>query len=474
MTMSLSTGLISGMDTGALVSQLIAAEGAPQAALRTRLKSAEAAASAYRTVNTTFLAVRAAAEAAVKPDVWTPVKATSSAPSNASVAASAGAVPGSLTFKVLGLASAHSVLEKNTAWTSAKAAYGASSITINDAAGTAKTPAITITDTDEDGTLSLAEAATAINNSSHGLNAAVVQVGKTEFALQLTSRTTGEDSRFSIVGSGGTVTNPTLGANAVIEIGDTAQAFTVTSATNTFDAVMPGATFTVNKVDTTTAVTLSVANDPDAVAAKMQTLVDAVNASLNEVRRATSNAKGSIATLKGDFSVSQLAGRLMNAVSSAISGAGAPVGTPPTPADLSPASVGFELSKDGKTVVFTKAKFLDALKADPALAQRMVSGRPAGVDAGGNAVTAVTGLAERLLDVAKTASDSATGSLVKLAEGKESQFKGMQERIDAWDLRLAKRKETLTRQFTAMETSLSSLRNQSTWLAGQINSLPSG
>ena len=46
--------------------------------------------------------------------------------------------------------------------------------------------------------------------------------------------------------------------------------------------------------------------------------------------------------------------------------------------------------------------------------------------------------------------------------------------VDAWDLRLVKRKETLTRQFTAMETALSSLRNQSTWLAGQINGLPSG
>jgi flagellar hook-associated protein 2 len=37
---------------------------------------------------------------------------------------------------------------------------------------------------------------------------------------------------------------------------------------------------------------------------------------------------------------------------------------------------------------------------------------------------------------------------------------------------LAKRKETLTRQFTAMETALSSLKNQSSWLAGQISSLP--
>jgi flagellar capping protein FliD len=121
MTMSLSTGLISGMDTGSLVSQLIAAEAAPQAALRTRLKTAEAAASAYRTVNTTFLAVRAAAEAAMKPDVWTPVKASSSS-GNVSVSASGGAIPGSLTFKVLGTATAHSVLEKNSTWTSAKAA----------------------------------------------------------------------------------------------------------------------------------------------------------------------------------------------------------------------------------------------------------------------------------------------------------------------------------------------------------------
>ncbi|MCW2743294.1 MAG: fliD [Blastococcus sp.] len=471
MTMSLSTGLISGMDTGSLITQLIAAEGAPQAALRTRLKTAELAASAYRTVNTTFLAVTAAADSALKPDVWNPVKASSSS-TNVSVSANGGATPGALTFKVLGTATAHSVLEKNSAWTSAKAAYGASSITVNDAAGAPKSPVITITDTDNDGTLSLAEAAAAINSSTHGLNAAVVQVGKTEFTLQVTSRTTGADSQFSITGSGGIVTNPTLGANARIKVGDTADAFEVSSATNTFDAVLPGATFTVKAADPATAVTLTVASDPDAVATKMQTLVDAVNASLNEVRRATSNAKDSTATLKGDFSVSQLAGRLMSAVSSAVLGAGAKAADGTVP-DLSPATVGFELSKDGRTVVFNKAKFITAMQSDPGLAQRMVSGRAAGTDSTGVAVTAITGVAQRLLDVAKSASDSTTGSLVKLAEGKESTLKGIQDGIAAWDLRLAKRKEALTRQFTAMETSLSSLRNQSTWLAGQINSLPS-
>ena len=467
MTMSLSTGLISGMDTGALVSQLIAAEAAPQTALKARLKSAEAAGSAYRTVNTTFLAVRAAAESATKSDIWSPVKATSST-TGVSVSAGSGAAPGSLTFKVLDTAKAHSVLSKNAAWTTATSAYGASSITVLDKDDVAKTPAISITDIDGDGTLTLTEAATAINNSTHGLSAAVVQISSTEFALQVTSKTTGKDSKFSVSGPG-TVTNPTLGADARIKIGDTLAAFEVASPTNTFASVLPGTSFTVGKADATTDVTITVTSDPDAVAAKMQSMVDAVNASLNEVRRATNNSKGSIATLKGDFSVTQLAGRLMDAVSSAIVGAAAPPN-----ANRSPATVGFELSKDGKTVVFTKAKFLDALQSDPAMAQRMVSGRTAGTDSNGDPVTAVTGLAERLLDVAKSASDSATGSLVKLAEGRESTLKGIEERIEAWNLRLAKRKETLTRQFTAMETSLSSLRNQSTWLAGQINSLPSG
>jgi flagellar hook-associated protein 2 len=143
-----------------------------------------------------------------------------------------------------------------------------------------------------------------------------------------------------------------------------------------------------------------------------------------------------------------------------------------------PATMGFTVAKDGKSIAFDKAKFLTALKADPTVAQRIVGGtaRTAGTDkvAGTSDDVKATGIAGRLLEVAKAASDSTTGSLVALAKGQDSLVKDIQQRIDAWDLRLVKRKETLTRQFTAMETALSSLRNQSTWLAGQINGLPSG
>jgi flagellar hook-associated protein 2 len=162
--------------------------------------------------------------------------------------------------------------------------------------------------------------------------------------------------------------------------------------------------------------------------------------------------------------VSSIAGQLLDAVSSAVG------------KDGSPAQVGFQLSKDGK-ITFDKAKFTAALKDTPALAQRMVSGTSAANGADGVAgtpddVVAVPGIAGRLSAVARSASDATTGTLVALANGQDNLVKDIKDRIADWDLRLAARKATLTRQFSAMETALSSLKNQSSWLAGQINSLP--
>jgi flagellar capping protein FliD len=456
MTMSLSTGLISGMDTGGLVNQLIQAEAGPQTALKARLKTSEVAASAFRTVNTTFLAVSAAAEAAMKPETWNPTRATVSGAPGVAVTATPGAASGTLTFTVKQLATSHAVMNQNTGvWKLPSSPYGASEIEVFDENNVALTPKISI-----GGDQSLAAAAAAINASSHGLTASVVQVGDGDARLRIASKDTGLASRFTIAGPGTFAVN-TEAADAQISIG-AVNPVLVSSSTNTFSSVLGGATFTVSKLDETATVT--VASDPDAVAAKMQALVDAVNAAVTTARDYTSNAPGSTAALKGDYSVSSLGGRLLDAATSPVAGAVIPP-PPATPTSGWPLTMGFTVARDGKSIVFDKEKFLTALKADPALAQRMV-----GAGAGDGATT---GIAGKLLAVAKAASDSSTGSLVAMAKGQDSLKKDYQDRIAAWDLRLAKRKETLTRQFTAMETGLSSLRNQSTWLAGQINSLPS-
>jgi flagellar hook-associated protein 2 len=463
MSMSVD-GLVSGMDTTSLITQLIQAEAAPQTALKARLSATQSAASAYRTVNTTFLAITAAAEALTSSALTTSRKATSS---NTAVTASAAptAITGSsLTFTVTALATTQTIVSK-TQWasptTDVRTVEPAWPIEILDSLGASKGTV------DVAPGATLADAVTAINDADLGVRAAILKVGDS-YRLQLTSETGGAAGGFVVksatedavtAGSGFVQTSP--GQDATLDLGG---GLTATSSTNTFADLLAGVSVTVSKVDATPA-TLTVSTDTDGVTGKVQTLVDAVNAALAEVKRATSNSTGSTATLKGDSSLTRLAGRLLDAVSAAVG------------ADGSAARVGFQLTKDGK-ITFDKAKFTTALKDDPALASRMVSGTPAslgadGVVGGGDDVAAVTGIAGRLLAVSKAASDATTGSIVALANGKDSLVKDYQNRIAAWDLRLVKRKETLTRQFTAMETALSSLKNQSTWLAGQINSLPS-
>jgi flagellar hook-associated protein 2 len=451
MTMSVD-GLISGMDTTSLISQLMQAEAAPQTALKSRLSVTQTAASAYRTVNTAFAALRAAAETALKADSWTPVKAQSSSTAVTAAAAS-GATSGSLTFAVKSTAAAHSIVSQAN-WTAATDAHGLTSpLEVRDENGVA-VGTISITGS------TLNDAVNAINASSFKLSAAAVKVGEGQYRLQVTAKETGAAAKFDL-GTAGTFTATTAGKDAVLTVG-TDSTYEVKSSTNTFDGLMPGVTLTANKQDPLAPITVTVGADPDAVAAKVQSLVDAVNSAITNVKTYTNNAKGSTAALKGDYAVSQLSGQLLDAVSFAVG------------ADGSPARVGFQLTKDGK-VTFDKGTFLSALAADPALAQRMVSGNDVGPGVDGVAGTpddvAASGIAGRLLVVARTASDSATGSLVKLAEGQDSMIQDITDRIAAWDLRLEKRRETLTRQFSAMETALSSLKNQSTWLAGQLNSL---
>ena len=452
MSMSVD-GLISGMDTTTLITQLLRAEAGPQTALKTKLTAAETAASAYRTVNTVFAAVRAAAETALKAESWTPTKASSSSTAVTATAAN-GATPGSLTFAVKSVATTHSIVSPAN-WAAATDPHGLTSpLEVRDENGVA-VGSITITGT------TLTDAVKAINDSTFGLAAAAVKVGDGLYRLQVSAKATGATNQFDL-GPSGTFTATTVGKDAVLTVG-TDSTYDVSSATNTFEGLMPGVTITAGKQDPLTPITVTVTSDPEAVAKQVQTMVDAVNAALTNVKTYTSNATGSTAALKGDFSVGRLAGQLLDAVSFAVG------------ADGSPAKVGFQLTREGK-ITFDKSKFLTALSGDPALAQRMVSGTAASTGLDGVAGTpddvAASGIAGRLLAVAKAASDSATGSLVKLAEGQDSVVKDIKDRIAAWDLRLAKRKETLTRQFTAMETALSSLKNQSSWLAGQINSLP--
>jgi flagellar hook-associated protein 2 len=293
-----------------------------------------------------------------------------------------------------------------------------------------------------------------------GIRATAVK-GSGGYHLQLTSSTSGADGHFTVTGADGTAfTQVSTGADAKLALDG---GITATSKTNTFADLMTGVSVTVTEADA--AAVVQVAEDPTSVSAKVKALVDAVNSALSTIKKHGNSEPGSTAALKGEFPLRTLTSQLLQGVSDLVSGAG------------SPGAIGIELTRSG-TVEFTEATFLAKLSSDPATVQRMLIGGPAIPARAATATTpavgeqpAADGLGLRLQELAKRATNSTTGTLTLLAQGRDTLAKDFESRIADWDLRLAARREALTRQFSAMETALSSLKNQSTWLAGQLGSL---
>ena len=450
--MSTSVGLISGMDTASLISQLMQVEANPQTFLKNKLVATTTDASGYRAVNLRFDSLKSAAAALATDAAWTGTKATSS--HGHVTASSAGtAEAGSVSFAVTQMPGTHTVVSNST--------WGARTTPVRDA-----DPAWPITIRDKDNnavgqvdvgpTATLADAAAAVNAANLGVKAAVIQLRPNEFRLQFTSTTGGESGRFSVesapkgdgtAAAGFAVTAP--GQDAVLDLGG---GLTAASATGVFADLLPGVTITATKADPQATVTVAVAKDSDALTGKVQALVDAANNALQVITDYTAK-DSTTATLKGDGTLRGLAGRILDIVSSGIGGASA-------------ATVGIGLTKDGK-LTFDKAAFGKAVAADPVAARKFLT-----ETTGSGATAQPVGLAAQLEALAKSASDTTTGSLTTLAKSSDNAATDLKARIADWDRRLTLRRENLTRQFTAMETALGTLQNQSSWLSGQLAGLP--
>lgn len=457
MTMSIG-GLASGLDTASLVSQLISVEALPQTRLKTQLTATQAAADAYRAVNTKVDAVRTAAEALTADGLAAARTATSSA---ASVTASttSTAVPGSrLSFTVRSLASTASFVSGVT-WQSTgppvTTATDPDGSTVDPWPLTIRRPDGTTTDLTPPAGATLAQAVAHINGlEGAGVRATALNTGN-GYRLQLTSATSGEDGDFVVQPTAGAAfTQVSVATDAVLDLGGDVL---IASSTNTFAEVMTGVSITVTEKNA--AAVIDIGEDPKSVAAKVKTLVDATNAALAEIKKHSNSEPGSTAVLKGDFELRTLTSRLLQTMSDAVSGAG------------SPGAVGIELTRGG-TVTFDEKAFLAKLSADPETVHRMLAGAPAD-DTTTPPTAAVEGISQRLELLTKRTTNSTTGTLTLLAKGREELAADFKDRIADWDLRLTARREALTRQFTAMETALSSLQSQSSWLAGQLGSLPS-
>lgn len=440
---SVISGLASGLDTASIIDQLMTLEAVQQTKLKTRVTTEQSVITALQTLNTKVSLIGSKAEALAKASAWDPIKATSSN-TGVTVTASTGATPTNLNVTVIDTAKTHQLGFATPVTLTDQVTGDTTSFKIDRFDGAP----VTVT---SDGTLKgVVEAINSTSNET-GLRASAIKVGTdangdATYQLFVESAVTGVDQDFQLTAEDGTAllggATVRAGSDAKISLGT---GITVTSSSNTFTGVVDGVDITLadSAVSGTTA-TVSVTRDGASLATQVSALVDAMNAALDEISTQTAynSETGTAGKLLGDAAVRSLRDTLLNSI---------------YPTDgTSLASLGIQTTRDGK-LVFDATKFKEAYAADP-------TGTASRFTTDGD------GFAARLEKAAKSAS-SATGTLSQAITGRKAEVTRLNDSIEAWDLRLELRRTTLERQYTALETAMSTMSSQSSWLAAQIEAL---
>lgn len=434
-------GLISGLSTSSLISQLMQVEKAGQNRLKTKVTTQQSVISSFQAINTKLATLKSAATAVSDTSVWQQTMSATSSSDAVTATAGPSAKAGQLTFTVDRLAQANvqtATLDADTPVLN----LGTIDLTIG-----GQTTTLAVEDNTAQGVVD------AINGANLGVRASLVETDQGT-KLQVASATTGSAGAFTLTGLNTSQPDDSLDTlsaaqDARITVGTVGQGgYTVTSASNTFSNLMPGVTVTANKEATN--VTVTTATNVDALATKMQALVDAANGVMTEIgtqTAATPGTNSSTGSNSNTGSAKPLAGnslarQIQSNVLSAVTTGKADYG--------SFQQLGIESDRYGK-LSFNKEKFVAAYNADPAKTQAAVT----------------EGVGQAMKDLAT----AATTNITNVIQSGNNAIRDLNDQIDKWDVRLQLRQEALQKQFSNLEVALGKMQDQASWLAGQINSL---
>lgn len=465
-------GIASGLDTNAIVSQLMAIEGRSKTRL-TQQKTVETARqTALQDIQTRLRNLRSAVAGLGDAGTWGDQQSVSSADATrVAVRRTAGAAPGGYAVQVDGLARA-AQMTQGTGVTSAAAAD-----TLRITVG-AKTVDVVITAGD-----SLATIAERINGTSDTpvfasvINDKLILSGKTTGLANTITVADGDTGNGTDLAAALGFTQTQAPRNADFWVDGTHY---TDRTSNIVTDVLPGLEITL-KATTTGTVGLTVGQpgaDTDTIKAKVQAFVDQYNSTIEfiqgkldekKVANPTTQAEREKGLLRGDAGLSILLSRLRAGVSDVFSG---------RPTDLDQLSeVGITTGKStGSGAVDPNALAgkltLDATKLTEKLASSFGDVKALFTNVTG--AYATEGLGQRLTDLIAPWTDGNGTDRALLASritASQDAQKALTDRMADLDRRLALREKSLRAQFTAMETALSAAQSQSSWLSGQLSRL---
>lgn len=297
------------------------------------------------------------------------------------------------------------------------------------------------------GAVTLDGLAEAINGTTDiPVVASVIQSGST-FKLMLTGRETGAANSFTVTSAltkGGASAGFAFANNqAATDAAITVNNVQVTSATNTFNDVIAGSSFTVLRKDATTPVSVSLAHSNAPVKELLQKFVSAYNDVVSYIgTQQTSSNSGNEDAISRDPLVRGLRSSLAQTLTG-VFGSGT---------FTSLAEVGFTFARSGQ-IEFDSTKFESATVADDAAVRKLFYGTDGSDGAFGKFASAVD---------AYTASG---GLLPNAQERLSTQSTKLADRIADMEARLAIRRRALQREFTAADMAIAQLNQSSSSLS---------
>ncbi|MBI5233717.1 MAG: flagellar filament capping protein FliD [Deltaproteobacteria bacterium] len=440
MSISASSGVISGIDYGALVRQLVDLERIPLNLMETRKRTLEGAKTAYSTLNSRLSDLKSAADALRTESGFKVFKASVSDSTALSATATSSASSGTYNIVVTSLANSHKIAADGAAGETSTIASGAGSFKFIVGSGAEQSVNV-------DATTTLAGLRDSINALDAGVTATIINDGSgaTPYRLILSADTTGASNAINI-----TQNDTTLLFNTTLQSAQDA-AFTVDNmsfarSSNTFSDVINGVSVTLKTADAAKTQTLTVERDTGAISKKVAAFIDKYNSVMSFIK---TNNRYDSETKKaepffGESIARSVADDLRRAAGSSISGLSTSMNRL--------IHIGVTRNDEG-VLALDSSKLTDALTSDFNGVVNLF------IDS-----ASTDGFGALVFDKVEGMLDFVDGRLTGKQKGLDTSIKKLTTDIDRNTDNLLKYEERIRLQFTALETLLSGLTSQSSFL----------
>ena len=445
MPISATSGLVSNIDYQSLITQLVNVQRVSLTQLTTEKTTFEKAQTAFGTLSSKVQDLMNAADA-LRTDAGFRVFSTDISDSTILGASTSDtATTGSYSIVVNNTAKAHKILSTGVAAATTTIATGAGSFSFQVGSGAVQTVSV-------DATTTITSLRDSINALNAGVTASVVNDGSATnpYKLIISSNTTGTANGVTITTNDTTLTFPTT-LQAATDATFSVDGLTYTRSTNSVSDVITGVTLDLKSEDAAKTVTLNVKRDTSSIQKKITALVEAYNSVISYIK--ANNRYDSTIKLGGPFFGDSVARSVQDDLRRVMSGAIS--GLPGTMNRL--VHAGISSDKEG---VFS----VDSAKLSAALASNFDDVVNMFTDTTTTKTT--KGFGGLVYDMADSISNTVDGRITNRTNGLAKNIKNIERDITDKETQLTAYEDRIRAQFTALETMLASLKNQSSFLAG--------